>query len=242
MTTGSFDLREDECKDCKLIMYADDFTICSPIFWHSTNSHISKAHESLLLWSSEKHFQLNVQKCKTMVIRRTLDCSPVVLDEVSVVKELKLLGVTLNNRGNWTDHINKIVLQASRNLYVIRVLRQSLSKDHLITVYNAVVRSVLEYASPLFAGLNKKESLKMERVQRRFHRILCGGQCDEHEFPSLAERRELAAIKLFNKAKSSDHILNALLPPVTSSGRFCFLTTQIYETFTFFFPPRCSSP
>lgn len=220
MTTGSFALNREECKDCKLIMYADDFTICSPIFIRSTNPHISKAHESLLQWSTEKCFLLNVKKCKTLVIPRKVDCTPVALDQVEVVQELKLLGVTLNNKGNWSNHVRKIVTQASRNLYVIRILKHSLPKNHLITIYKGVVRAILEYSSPLFVSLSKKDSLKMERVQRRFHRILCGGQCEEHHFTPLADRRKLAAIKLFKKAISTNHILNSLLPIVSSSGRY----------------------
>ena len=217
-------------------MYADDFTICAPLFRHSENAHITKAHESLLYWAGEKSFLLNVKKCKTMIIPRTMDCSHVVLDQIPVVKELKLLGVNFNCKGSWTQHIDKIVTRASRNLYIIRVLRKSLSKDQLLTIYNAVIRAILEYSSPLFIGLSKKNSLKLERVQRRFHRILCGPYCDEHSLPTLAVRREQAAIRLFKKTQSPDHILNALSPIVSSSGRYLLPYVKNTRRLNSFFP------
>ena len=220
LTTGSFILNKETCKECKLIMYADDFTICAPLFKHSVNQHISNAHESLLCWSKENSFLLNVKKCKTMVIPRTTDCAPVHLKDIPYVKELRLLGVMFNTKGTWTHHIDNIVKRASRNLYIIRVLRLSLSKDQLIRIYNATIRTILEYSSPLFVGLSKKDSLRLERVQRRFHRILCGSHCEEHSLPTLAVRREHAAIKLFEKTQYVEHILNDLSPLASSSGRF----------------------
>ena len=55
-----------------------------------------------------------------------------------------------------------------------------------------------------------------KKVQRRCHRLICGlspgTECDCPMFDSLNLRRNVAALKLFNKATSTDHVLHSLLP------------------------------
>ena len=227
LVTGSFKLDNE---DCKLVMYADDFSICAPIKRLTNNVHISEAHQHLLRWSTDNSLQMNLKKCHSIVIPKSQDCVPIPLSDVMIVKELKLLGVVFNSKGNWTRHVEKKISQASRNLYIIRVLKYSLSKEQLIMVYNSTIRSILEYASPLFVGLSKKNALKLESVQKRFHRILCGPHCSEHKLVSLEVRRKVAATKLFKKATSPEHIIRVhdLLPIQSSSGRF--ILPQIKQT------------
>ena len=109
---------------------------------------------------------------------------------------MKLLGVTFDCKLGWNKHVDNIVRNASRRLYVLRCLKGNIPNDKLIVVYNVFVRSLIEYASPLFIGMTKKNVLKLEKIQRRFHRILCGTECTKQCISSLSDRRERAAEKL----------------------------------------------
>ena len=144
---------------------------------------------------------------------------PVTIPPLSVVQELKLLGVVFNSECNWKSHINHVVKISSRNLFLIRLLKANLSNDSLILVYFALIRSILEYCSPLFIGLNKTECYKLEKMQKRFHRILCGTDCDRHKFETLCFRRNHAAVTLFKDAMACNHILNKYMPMFSRSGR-----------------------
>ncbi len=219
LTTGSFTIDEAIGHGTKVVMYADDFTICAPLFRGSSNSHVREVHDLLLSWSARMSFHLNLRKCKCLTIPRNPFCSAVELNDVTFVNELKLLGVTINRKGNWTHHVNKVVSYASRLLYVVRVLKSILPREEIIPVYNALIRSCLEYSSPILVGMYKNNAEKLERVQRRFHRILCGPDCSAHKLPSLSQRRQEAAIKLFKKVQSPHHILHSLSPSLSSAGR-----------------------
>ena len=105
------------------------------------------------------------------------DFVPVKISSVPTVSSLKLLGVVFDSKCGWSSHTDHTVKRASRNLFLVRMLKQNLSPESLMTVYFSIVRSILEYCSPLFVGLDKSSSDKLERVQRRFHRILCGKNC-----------------------------------------------------------------
>ena len=218
LVSGSFHLHDILAK---VVKYAADFTICVPIFRNGINEHVSAAHAALLSWSDEVGLPLNLSKCKILPIPRTKDFSPICLNSVTVVDELKLLGVTFDRKNNWSRHVDLTVRSSSRNLFLVRSLRDALTPTSLVHVYNSYVRSILEYCSPLFIGLSKENCLKLERVQKRFYRFLsstCNSPTYELFVP-LSERRKVAALKLFRQAMATDHILNSQMPHFSMSGR-----------------------
>ena len=69
----------------------------------------------------------------------------------------------------WNDHVAHMLSHASPKLYYLKQLKWAgLSVDDLVMYYQAVIRSSLEYASPVWnAGLTQKHSEDIERVQKR---------------------------------------------------------------------------
>ena len=49
-----------------------------------------------------------------------------------------------------------------------------MSKNELWTVFTGLIRSVLEYAAPLFISLSKSLCKQIELIQNRAHKIICG--------------------------------------------------------------------
>ena len=193
------------------------------------SEHVLSAHHALLSWSERNGLPLNVNKCKVLAIPRVNDFIPVNLPAVTFVDELKLLGVTFDAKCNWSKHTDKIVRSASRNLFIVRNLRDVFDTPTLINVFNSIVRSILEYCSPLFIGLSNENSARLERVQKRFHRFLCGPECCSHFLELLSKRREAAAIKLFIQAKAPNHVPHSmlaylLLPVLAESSYLPFIT------------------
>ena len=101
-----------------------------------------------------------------------------------------------------------------------RTLKPFLTKNKLKTVFYSLIRSIMEYCAPVFAGINVTNSKRLDKLQRRFHRILCGSECELNCLPPLTERRNTLAIKFLWKAMKNDHLLHSLLPPMSTSGRF----------------------
>ena len=66
----------------------------------------------------------------------------------------------------------------------------------------------------------KCDSLRLERLQRRFHRIMCGNDCTADCLPLLEDRRHAQAMAFLNKTMNTAHILHKHLPDMSSSGRF----------------------
>ena len=129
---------------------------------------------------------------------------------------------------------------ASRRLYVIRVLKMSVPRKQLIDTYTSLVRSILEYCAPLFSSISARDSCRLERLQKRFHRSICGIDCKCDSFPSLEERRFMLSMNLLNIIMSSrEHILHHLLPVRSSSGRFILPARRTTCRSNSFFPYAC---
>ena len=98
-------------------------------------------------------------------------------------------------------------------MYALRRLKEAgISKPDLIVVYNAFIRSVLEYNSPLFIGLNQKNSSKLQKLNRQCHRIICGNECSEDCLEDLDVRRKRRALNVFNDMMIPGNCLHELMP------------------------------
>ena len=207
--------------NCCVVKYADDVTLCVPLFKNSDNSHVKSAHESLYNWATENGLNLNLSKCKSLLMSSSKDCEPVQLHNVSCVSSLRILGVTFNKKCTWSDHIDYVLRVSSRRMYPLRVLKNNfdVNKALLCQVYFSTIRSILEYCAPLFAGMSESDSSRIVRLQKRFHKLLCGPLCTKNCLPSLTSRRESQVLSFFQKMKNSDHILNFLFPRTSNHGR-----------------------
>ena len=76
---------------------------------------------------------------------------------------------------SWSTHCDYIIGKSSRRLYALRKLRVCGVQDgDLVAVYCSLLRSVLEYASVVFANLPQYLCMAVERVQKRALRIIFG--------------------------------------------------------------------
>lgn len=206
---------------CHLTKYADDTTLCMPIYKSGGNNHIQHFHGALVDWSQEMDLQINLSKCKSLtILKRHSNSFAINIPGIQRVESLNILGVHFNSRATWADHIDHIVKNSSRRFFAIRVLRPILSNEELKTIYFSFIRSLLEYCAPLFIGLSSTDSYRLHRLQKRFHRLLCGPDCELPCLPSLEDRRTLLSMRFLSNMMCRNHILNNLLPVVSHSGRF----------------------
>ena len=117
---------------------------------------------------------INQSKTKEMLIcfnlKANLPSTIMINDEpINRIKKMKLLGVFIQDDLQWTEHINYIQSKASSKLYyIINLRRAGVNQDDLIKIYTATIRSVLEYACPLWhGGINDMQSKKLEYIQER---------------------------------------------------------------------------
>ena len=118
----------------------------------------------------------NVRSAKCLLAKCPATLSSLLIGEqiIETVQSHKVLGLTIQGNLKWNEHINSITAKASKRLYFIRILRRNgVPVEHLIEIYFALKRSVLEYCCPVWHNaLPLYLAEQLERVQKRAFRII----------------------------------------------------------------------
>ena len=87
---------------------------------------------------------------------------------LEVVPEIKLVGVMVTQDLKWQRNTDLICAKARQKLWVLRRLKRfSIENEKLVDVYKKEVRSLLEYAVPVWhSSITQKQSNQIERVQK----------------------------------------------------------------------------
>ena len=117
---------------------------------------------------------INPLNCKTMTVDflHYNSCVPrpfsVGGSDIEKVSTFKLLGVHLSEDLTWAVHCDYIVKKANKRLYALRQLKKcKVPSADVVHIYCALIRSILEYASAVFAGLPKYLACYLENVEKR---------------------------------------------------------------------------
>ena len=206
--------------------YADDTTFVLSIP-NNRNVHeiISEEIKHVKRWCLAHGLSLNDSKTKILPFTNNTSLNqPINFDNLSnyVVNHIKIVGYTIDINLQWSKHINDMIVKISRRLYLLRLLKYSLNKKHLINIYQGLVQSLIDYILPIYCSLSNKDLNKIEHIIKRSHNIICGITCKKNCLPNLNIRLTQLTHNLFNKVKNDDsHILYPLLPQIsTRSSRF----------------------
>ncbi|KAL8562765.1 hypothetical protein ACOMHN_022640 [Nucella lapillus] len=118
------------------------------------------------------------EKCQALYVTRkkkTLTKDYILHDQkLKPVEETKYLGVTISKDLNWESHITNIANKANSTLGFLRRNLKIGSIAIKEMAYKTLVRSTLEYASPVWDPHTDKDIGKLEKVQRRAARWVTG--------------------------------------------------------------------
>ena len=149
------------------------------------------------------NFSLKVPSC---------DIPRIIVNETVVerISSTKVLGVYINSSLSWNDHISYIYSKASKRVFnIILLKRAGVNAMDLSKIYCAMIRSILEYAAPVWhAGITQEQSDLLESVQKRVLKIIVPGKdytfaLDNCGLSPLSARRELLTRSFFSQNKKS---------------------------------------
>lgn len=94
--------------------------------------------------------------------------------EISWSKNVKYLGVILDNKLNYTEHVNSISQKAIVkliNLYPILNRNSFVTQENKLLVYKSVIRPIITYACPVWSYISKTKYNKLQILQNKFLRL-----------------------------------------------------------------------
>ena len=163
-----------------ILMFADDLKIYMPVPDCSSSSHLQLVIDSLCLWCDNNLLELNVNKC--FVISFTRGLLPIVSNyhmygkSLVRVSSIKDLGVILDSKLNFNNHIDFVVNKATRMWGMVRRFSCDFSDPYVLKVlFVSFVRSILEYASIVWCPYYSHGISRIEAIQKRFLRFALRG-------------------------------------------------------------------
>jgi hypothetical protein len=169
------------CSDIlKFILFADD----TNLFFSDKDIYVLefKVNNELLQlseWFRANKLSLNVAKTNFIIFgnkqfpknftKLTLVLDGNILERTAFVK---FLGVYLDEKVKWTQHLNHISSKVSRGLGIIGRLRKILSSDTLKILYFSLIYPYLSYCNIIWGGAYATALYKLEVLQNRAVRLI----------------------------------------------------------------------
>ena len=133
-------------------LFADDtcLQVCAPSVEQlelKLNSELTK----ICKWMFANKLTLNASKSQALIISPKLRCSPVCLNlrcpagTIKSVNNAKYLGITLDNRLNFREHIKITETKVARSVGILSKLKYYLPESAMLQLYYPLVHSQLMY-------------------------------------------------------------------------------------------------
>ena len=199
-------------ENCKIRLFADDSLVYQHIQCQSDADQLQLDLDNLANWADTWQMKFNVSKCEHMSIVRqpdkhvahTYKFNDTMLKDVD---SIKYLGVNIDNRLSFDNHIQEISKKATNILHLLmRNLKKAKSKTKTIA-YKTICRPILEYASHVWSPHKQKHIKGLEALNRKAYRWANGIRKFDHitdlmnaeGWQPLCDRRAKTDLKLYFK-------------------------------------------
>ena len=134
-----------------IIRYIDVILICQDLGYDMQN---------ILKWFKVNSMKPNPSKFQFMILRKSTRQSIILSINNMKIREssnVVLLGLTIDNRLTFKDHIHILCRRASFKLHALRKIRKHLTIDKTKLLYNAFINSRFNYASLVWMFSHKQD-------------------------------------------------------------------------------------
>ncbi|CAH2099512.1 unnamed protein product [Euphydryas editha] len=225
---------------CNILQYADDLALY--ISSDSLSNSVDRMNTAILYltdWLDNHGMSISIEKSSVVVFSRcrtTPNVNVIFNSQVFPVRDcVRFLGVVLDSKMSGLAHINSKVKKCEQNINIMRSLSGVWWGSHPYTqklVYNALVRSHLDYGSFLLQNCNKTNLKLFDKIQSKSLRLIIGAmksspinalQAECGEPPLQFRRQYLSDRFLFKAYQYSSHPLIPkllILSQLTSSSNY----------------------
>ena len=179
---------------------------------------LNKRIQKLKEWADKMELEFSPEKCESVIFtRKRIQETPKIKMDGKVIEyrsEAKYLGLTFDKKVNWTSHVTTVIKKANRKVGALKFLcnRKGINQDIAITLYKAIIRPRLEYASEIFGDTCKTNKKRLDSVQQKSlasalgvnrlaHRLFLNNEAGVR---TLENRRNIRIFKLLVKMKANN--------------------------------------
>ena len=227
------DLTEGLTTHAKL--FADDTSLFSVVHGSiassvSVTNNLLKISQWAYQWKMIFNPDVSKQAQEVVFSRKaiTTNHSTVYFDNVPAIGEnfQKLLGMILDSKLNFFDHINEKIEKVTKGVNIIRKMNFSLPRSSFLTIYKSFVRPHLDYSDVIYESVQYNAALEITGAMNGISKE----NLYQLGLEYLRNRRWLRRMSCLYKTIStkSPPYLYELIPPLQRSYRYpgCFRTLR----------------
>ena len=162
---------------CPLYNYADDNTLG---FWHNDLDDLRLNFEYgskiAIEWFQENHMKVNVSKFQSIILKPKGVISDVEFHvsghSLKPVSSVKLLGVKIDERLSFDDHISVLCAKASHQINALRRIVKYLTLENRMSIYNAFIASNFNYCNTVWHFCSNRSLYKLEKLHKQALRVV----------------------------------------------------------------------
>ena len=166
----------------EMSLFADD----SAIYVGHRNVKILKQKIQLSMniinnWCNKNGFKISINKTTGVLFSKRSNLSKIDIKiEQQLIKmedSVKFLGVIFDSKLNWKAHIDYIIEKCKKRLNLMRAISGNgwgACKKTLLTIYKALIRSILDYGDVAYSSACKRQLDRLSGIQIEALRLCCG--------------------------------------------------------------------
>ena len=133
------------------ILFADDTTLfCSSKNLHELTAIVNNELGNIMQWLNANKLSLNIDKTNFMLFRpkgKNEICPSIHICGANIIEvdSAKFLGIVIDNRLNWVEHVKCISRKIAKGIGIIIKARKSFESETLLNLYNALIFPYISY-------------------------------------------------------------------------------------------------
>ena len=153
-----------------ILIFADDTSLMATgVDPAETAQQLNRDLEKISFWASKWKVVFNAKKTKDIIFsKKCLNNSPPLVFGDTYIERVnthKHLGLILTSSLDFSSQVNEVCLKANRKLSVLRSVK-ILNRQTLDVLYKLTVRSVIDYAFPVYyKSLKQTDIGRLENIQ-----------------------------------------------------------------------------
>ena len=170
----------------------------------------------LMGWFKDNYLQMNADKCNLLICNHNKDVSIILDNEIiDCSNSVKLLGITVDKKLNFCEHISKLCKKVSSKLHALARISNFMNQDKLRLIMKSFIESQFSYCPLVWMFHSRSLNNRINRLHERGLRLVYK---DSHlTFDELLQKDNSFTIHHRNLQKLATEmykIHNNLSPPL----------------------------
>ena len=237
----------DAIENTNVTMFADDTSLSKPFkSINELNDELIPAFVKICKWLKANKLSLNTVKTEFMIIGTlqriekldiSLETTPYALfvdnSHIRRVKQVKNLGLIIDEHLSWSQHIDYISVKLKRNVGILKRMSKTLPTESLIMLYKTLIEPHIRYCSVVWGNCGEVLKDKLQIFQNRAARIITKTPFDNADHFALLQKLQWLSVRDIINHETGVHMFKAVnhLMPKQINDFFIPLASQhSYQT------------